>query len=274
MPGAMPDQVPAVEGLAPVAGGHLWYWGTRGQGETIVLCHPASQSARIWLYQQPAFAAAGYRVVAYSRRGHQGSSPHSSESSVTQVGDLSGLLDFLAIDSAHVLGAAAGGITATGFAAAHPERVRSLVLAGTIVAPDEEEWRVLYARLGIARVRGAVSTEFLELGPSYRAENPDGVARFAELEGSSKTAGSAPQPLGATVNWTTLAHLTMPVLMLTGEADLYAPPPLQRLVAAHLPNVQTATLREVGHAPYWEAPSQFNGIVLEFLASRRAHPPA
>jgi hypothetical protein len=49
-----------------------------------------------------------------------------------------------------------------GFAVACSERVISLVLAGTIVAPDEDEWRTLYSRLhgerpgpGADRVPGA-----------------------------------------------------------------------------------------------------------------------
>jgi pimeloyl-ACP methyl ester carboxylesterase len=41
------------------------------------------------------------------------------------------------------------------------------------------------------------------------------------------------------------------------------------MIAAHLPRQETATLREVGHAPYWEAPAEFNRLVLDFL---RRHP--
>jgi len=164
-----------------------------------------------------------------------------------------------------VLGAAAGGITALGFAVAHPARVISLVLAGTIFSPDEEEWRTLYQRLGIASVRPAVSTEFIELGPSYRAVNPEGVARFVELEHAAKPKGVIRQPLGITVNWAAMQRLRVPVLLLTGEADLYAPPPLQRMIAEHLPKHEMRTLREVGHAPYWEVPAEFNRLVLGFL---------
>jgi pimeloyl-ACP methyl ester carboxylesterase len=54
--------------------------------------------------------------------------------------------------------------------------------------------------------------------------------------------------------------------LLTGEADLYAPPPLQRMIATHLPRHEMVTLREVGHAPYWEVPAEFNRLVLDFLA--------
>src|SRR5436853_6144494 len=106
----VPAQVPAIEGLATVPGARLWYWDTGGGGEPLILCHPASQSSQIWLYQQPAFAQAGYRVIAYSRRGVYKSEWGSEADGATGVGDLAGLLDALGLQRAHVLGAAAGGI--------------------------------------------------------------------------------------------------------------------------------------------------------------------
>jgi pimeloyl-ACP methyl ester carboxylesterase len=261
----IPEQVPVAEGFAAVPGARLWYWDTGGQGEPLVLCHPASQSSQVWVYQQPAFAEAGYRIIAYSRRGYYKSDRGPEEDPGTLVGDLAALFDALGVERAHVLGAAAGGIAATAFAVAHPARVISLILAGTIVSPDEDEWRAFYGRLGMARVREALPAVFLELGPSYRALNPEGVARFVELEHAAKPGSVLRQPPGVTVDWRAMERLEMPVLLVTGEADLYAPPPLQRMIAAHLRNHEAATLREVGHAPYWEAPAEFNRLVLDFL---------
>ena len=254
-----------IEGFATTPGVRLWYWDMGGDGEPLVLCHPASQSCQIWDNQRAAFAEAGYRVIAYSRRGTYRSEVGNDADRGTSAGDLAAMLAFLDVKKAHFLGAAAGGITAMAYAIAHPESVRSLVLAGTIVAPQEEEWRALYDRLGIAGIRQYVSTEFLELGPSYRASNPDGVALFASLEKRAKPNGVFVQPSGVDVTWSAMEKLRTPVLLLTGEADLYAPPPLQRLIAEHLPNRELVTLPEVGHAAYWESPEEFNRIVLEFL---------
>ena len=262
----IPEQVTAFEGFAEPPGARLWYWDTGGPGAPIILCHPASQSSQIWLYQQPVLAKAGYRVIAYARRGVYRSERGPDGAPGTSVGDLLNFLDVLEIEKAHVLGAAAGGITALAFAVAHPERVRSLVLAGTIFSPAEKEWADMYARLGLAAVRPAVSTEFLELGPTYRATHPQGVARFAALEHEAKANGVFSQSSGVQVTWNALARTRVPTLLLTGEADLYAPPPLQNLIARHLPVRELATLREVGHAPYWEAPDLFNGLVLDFLS--------
>ncbi len=243
----------------------LWYWDTGGTGEAVILCHPGSQSCRIWEHQRDAFAAAGYRVIAYSRRGFDRSETIDRESPGTAVGDLLGLMDERGVERAHLLGAAAGGITALSLAVAAPGRVLKLVLAGTIFAPDEEEWRQMYARLGTAKFHAAMPVEFIELGPSYRATNPEGTARFTDLAAHSRLDKSVAQPTGTVVTWQSLEGLQVPILLLTGEADLYSPPPLQALVGAHLRNKRSVTLPEVGHAPYWEAPAKFNAIVLEFL---------
>lgn len=259
----------AFEGFAAATGIKLWYSDTGGTGEPLVLCHPASQSSLIWEHQTPAFAAAGYRVIAYSRRGFYRSEAGAPADRGSEVGDLEAFLDHLGLASAHLLGAAAGGGVAMRFAAKHPRRVRSLVLAGSIVAPAEAEWQQLYDRLEIAAVREAVSTEFIELGPSFRASNPEGTARFAELSRLAKLNGAARQPSGFDLTWQAMEATRLPVFLLTGEADLYAPPPLQRLLANHLPDRELATLREVGHAPYWEAPDAFNALVLAFLARHR-----
>ena len=262
----MPEPVAAAEGYAATPGARLWYWDTGSDGPAIVLCHPASQSSQIWGYQQPVFAKSGYRVIAYCRRGVYRSERGPTDTPGTTVGDLLALMDHLRIERAHILGAAAGGITALAFAVAHAARVQSLVLAGTIFSAAEDEWRTVYARLGLAAVRPVVSTEFLELGPTYRALNPHGVARFAALEHQAKAGGTVAQPSGVEVTWRALSQTRVPTLLVTGEADLYAPPPLQALIARHLPSHELATLREVGHAAYWEAPDAFNALVLDFLA--------
>jgi len=66
----IPPQAPVREGLAPLPDVRLWFWDTGGPGEPIVLLHPGTGSSASWIYQQPVFAAAGLRVIAYSRRGH------------------------------------------------------------------------------------------------------------------------------------------------------------------------------------------------------------
>lgn len=69
-----PKQAQATEGVLPLSGGAgLYYWDTGGEGPAVVLSHPGRGSALTWPYQQPVLSAAGFRVIAYSRRGYYGS---------------------------------------------------------------------------------------------------------------------------------------------------------------------------------------------------------
>lgn len=73
-----------------------------------------------------------FRFIWYDRRGcWRSESPSEGYALQNQARDLASLLDYLQLDSAHLIGSSAGGPIAIVFAALWPERVRSLVLAGT-----------------------------------------------------------------------------------------------------------------------------------------------
>jgi len=90
--------------------------------------HPATGSALIWGYQQPALAKADYRVIGYSRRSYYGSDPLSKESPGVASEDLHNLIEVLGIRKFHIVGSAAGGGVAADYAVSHPDRLLSLVI--------------------------------------------------------------------------------------------------------------------------------------------------
>jgi pimeloyl-ACP methyl ester carboxylesterase len=53
----------------------------------------------------------------------------------------------------------------------------------------------------------------------------------------------------------TLKRLPLPTLLITGEADLYSPPALIRMVAAQIPNSEVVIVREAGHSSFWVKPN-------------------
>ena len=59
--------------------------------------------------------------------------------------------------------------------------------------------------------------------------------------------------------------MQVPVLVISGEADLLSPPALMRLFAQHIPDCQFVTVPEAGHAAFWEQPDIWNRLVLEFI---------
>jgi pimeloyl-ACP methyl ester carboxylesterase len=273
---AIPEQAPvAYDGYAKLKDKSvkLWYSDTGGKGEVIVLLHPWSQSGLIWKYQQPVFAAAGYRVIMPSRRGSYKSLPGTTENPGTAAGDILALVDSLKIKKFHLVGCAAGGVTALAFAINNPERLSSLTLCNSILLVDEPEWRDMFSHLTLAKIGDESKSppiEWMELSASYRAGNPEGAKIWADMEKVSRPNGLYNgQAWGAKVNWETMGKMNVPTLLTTGVADLSAPPSLQRLHAQHLPNAELKIVTEAAHALYWEQPEIFNKMILDWVGAHK-----
>lgn len=257
---------PTREAFADLPGVHLWYSDTGGSGVPVVFVHAATGSSRVWEYQRPAFAARGYRVITYDRRGFgQSTIDPAGPQPGTGADDLRGLLDHLTINRIHLVGTAAGGFVAWDFALSFPDRLRSLVVANSIGGVQDEDFLELNRRLRPPEF-GAMPPDIRELGPSYRASNPSGAERWKALEDTARPNGTPPaQTFRNRVTFSRLDSITVPTLLLTGDADLFAPPAIQRLFAAHVRHATTVVVPEAGHSTYWEQPDAFNRAVLDFL---------
>ena len=226
-----------------------------GEGPPVVFLHAGSGSSRMWQHQIPEFTAAGYRFIAYDRRG-EGSAVDD-----LAVDQLQALADHLGLERFHLVGTAAGGIVAVDYALTSPQRLRSLVIANSIVGVQDEDYVEVARRLRPAPEFNAIPAEIRELGPSYRAANAEGTRRWKEL-----ARHSSPQATRNRITFAALQTIRIPTLLLTGDADLYTPPPVLRLFAARFPDCESLVIPECGHSAFWEQPELFNRAVLDFIA--------
>jgi pimeloyl-ACP methyl ester carboxylesterase len=152
------------------------------------------------------------------------------------------------------------------FALSFPERVRSLVIANTIGGVQDADFLEMGRRLRPPQF-DALPPEFRELGPAYRAANAEGTKRWMDLEKISRPEGPrAPtQPMRNRLTLPLLESIRLPALVLTGGADLYAPPPVMKLFAARIGNSEFLAVPDAGHSTYWEQPEVFNRAVLDFI---------
>ena len=258
---------PPRESFADLPGVRLCYRDTGGDGIPVVLMHAATGSSRVWEYQIPAFTAAGFRVIAFDRRGFGAttSAPGGVQPG-TAADDLQALMDHLHIDRFHLLGTAAGGFASIDYALAFPQRLRSLVLANTIGGVQDESYLALGRRIRPPEFN-ALPADVRELGPSYRAANPAGTRRWIELERSNRAPGTPPtaQTMRHTLTFALVSTIKTPTLVLTGGADLYAPPPVMQMFADRIKGAEFVVVPEAGHSTYWEQPEAFNSAVLAFM---------
>jgi pimeloyl-ACP methyl ester carboxylesterase len=260
----IPEQVLATESFAEIPGAKLGYWDTGGSGEPILMLHPASGSALIWLYQQPEFANAGYRVIAYSRRNYYNSDSAPADNPGTGSGDLQEFANLLGLEKFHVVSSAAGGSIAADFALSHPERLLSLTVSSNNLAATQGYIADAASRMKL-EAWDELPRWYRELGPSYRAINPAGVAKWTEINEISETGRGARQKLVNIVTPEKLETLRVPTLLMTGSADMFTPPSVQRLIARHIPDNELLVAPECGHSIYWERPDLYNRAVLDFI---------
>ncbi|HSE94606.1 MAG TPA: alpha/beta fold hydrolase, partial [Methylomirabilota bacterium] len=116
---------------APVNGIHLHYEMV-GQGTPLLFVHEFAGDGTSWRPQVQAFARR-YRTITYNARGYPPSDVPDDPAAYSQdhaVADIRGLLDHLGIARAHVCGLSMGGYATLLFGLTHPDRARSLVVAG------------------------------------------------------------------------------------------------------------------------------------------------
>jgi pimeloyl-ACP methyl ester carboxylesterase len=208
----------------------------------------------MWLHQEPFFTKAGYRFVAYDRKG-KGAAADELELVAQQ----------LELERFHLVGTAAGGIAATDYALSFPRRLLSLVIANSIVGVQDEDYVALMKRLRPSPQFDALPVEVRELGPAYRAANPEGEKRWKALAGHMETPKTRNR-----ITFAALETIEAPTLLLTGDADLYTPPPVLELIQKRIRNARSIVVPACGHSAFWEQPETFNRAVLDFVASAGA----
>jgi pimeloyl-ACP methyl ester carboxylesterase len=145
------------------ANGLQFYVRDEGSGDPVILLHGFPDTGDLWRNQGPALVKSGFRTIVpdLRGRGRSGKPPAVADYRLsTIVRDVTGILDTLGIDRAHVVGHDWGAGVAWLVAALAPERVDRLVAIsvgspGTGVKPTLEElqkgwYRLLFLFDGVA----------------------------------------------------------------------------------------------------------------------------
>jgi len=244
----------------------LWFTDTSGTGVPLVLLHANTGTSAVWASQVTSFSRAGYRVIAFDRRGWGKSTANSATGPQpgSIAGDLDALADYLKLDKFHLLGVAGGGFAALDYASWRPERLRSLVIGASTGQVTDKEVADFIARIEVPGIR-KLPAVYREVGPSYRGANPDGTKRWTEIDEHARQPEASGQPLRTPNTFAKIATIPTPTLIIAADADLLAPPALMRIWAAHVKNHEWAVVPDAGHAIAWEQPDVFNEKVLEFV---------
>ncbi|MFF8606988.1 alpha/beta fold hydrolase [Streptomyces sp. NPDC015346] len=205
-----------------------------------------------------------------------------------QVADVEALRAHLGLERMDLLAHSGAGNLATLYAAAHPERVRSLVLVtaglrAVGVDTTDEEWdeavEVFADQPWYAASRAALATlgpdtslpEVLEIiGPfGYgrwdEAAQEHAAAAAGQIHAEAMAAYHGPGAYDPKATRAALTALTAPVLVLAGEYDAAPTPAKAAEQAVFFPAAELVVQPRAGHFPWVDDPGAFVRPVAAFL---------
>ncbi|HXD15540.1 MAG TPA: alpha/beta hydrolase [Vicinamibacterales bacterium] len=259
------------------------YYEEAGHGVPMIFVHEFAGEARSWA-PQVRFFRRWYRTITFNARGYPPSDVPEDPAAYSQrqaVEDIRGVLDYLQIDKAHVVGLSMGGYAALHFGLLYPERALSLVVAGAGYGSKPEERETF--RRDCAALAERFEREPMEsvaavyaMGPArvqFRDKDAQGWEQFRELLTRQSAQGHALTMRRVQIMRESIyelgdrmARLTVPTLIVTGDEDDACLEPALYMKRT----ISTAGLLVIprsGHTINLEEPDVFNRHVLDFITA-------
>lgn len=247
------------------------YYEVDGEGPAIVFAHGAGGNHMSWWQQIPYFKER-YRCVTFDHRAFGQSVDTTGEFRHAYPRDLEGLLDHLGIDQTFLVAQSMGGHACLLFAAAHPERVRRLVMADTFFGIGEESvaapMRELTARRQAARQGDPLPGGFatIAIGAEFHRRNPAGVFLYQQIGAlNPPRPGNLLAEPGEGLMAGDLVDFPVPVLFIVGQDDEVIPPSIIEEAHRLIPGSRLEIVPGAGHSVYFEKPDVFNQLVGSFF---------
>ncbi len=254
-----------------------------GGGRPVVLIHGWPLSAQAWEPQVSVLQAAGYRVVAYDRRGFgRSDKPESGYSYDVLADDLERVMDQCGLQDVTLVGFSMGGGEVARYIARHGEsRLRSVVFAAAVPpylmkTPDNPEGpltpeKAQQMKGALEQDRNSFFDQFTEdffsaNGVLQVTESQRGEAIALCLQSAQHAALACMDSFGTTDFREDLKKVTLPTLVIHGDADAIVPleGSGQRTHRA-VPHSQLVRVSGAPHGLNVSHAQAFNDALLSFL---------
>jgi 3-oxoadipate enol-lactonase len=250
-----------------------------GEGDAVVCVHGLGGSSNTFTPLMPALAR--QRVIRVDMPGNARSQRVEGTLSVERfVETLLSICNRLGVTRAHWVGHSLGTIVCQHVAVAAPKLVRSIALFGPLITPPEAARTAVRARaakargegiagmheIALALLNGAISADTRQRAPlavafvreSLMRQDGEAYARNCEALADAQPAA--------------VERIEAPVLLVTGDEDIVAPPQQVRAMAEKLhgaKSVRVVVLPKCGHWTPIERPEECARELRDFLAQQR-----
>jgi pimeloyl-ACP methyl ester carboxylesterase len=262
---------------------------SRGSGPTILFSHGVTLSTRVWVKEFELLPEQGFRCIAFDHRGHGDSTAGITGHSIVNLAeDVRTVLERMDLRDVVLVGHSMGGIAVQAFAARYPaiaaERVRGLVLMSTLAKTylSGASWlRRMFERMtGGGPSAGELMTQrnlgFLlarvGFGRDPQASHVELVREMIAACGKADSQAAIGALVGLDMT-ADLPKIKVPTLILSGSADVIAPPAEARRIADLIPGARLEVFKGAGHMLMLERTEEVHALITEFARDRGAGAP-
>lgn len=254
-----------------------------GNGRPVVLIHGWPLSADAWQAQVGPLRDAGYRVIAYDRRGFgRSEKPESGFDYDTLAADLAGLLEERDLRDVTLVGFSMGGGEVARYVANHGEdRLRSVVFAAAVppclmksednpdgpLTPEKAKEKEAAFKADREAYFDDFTRNFFSANDVLKVSEAQRQEAIAICRQADPAAALGCMQAFATTDFRAdLAKVTVPTLVLHGDSDAVVPfEGSGKRTHAAIPGSDLVLLRDAPHGCNVSHADEFNAALLKFL---------
>lgn len=263
-----------------------------GEGQPVVLIHGWPSSHKMWEYQLGDLVTAGYRVIAYDRRGFgESSKPWSGYDYNILASDLHAIIEQLALRDVILVGFSMGGGEVARYLSTYgSERVARVALISTVLP---------YMLKGNENPDGVDEKVFSKMAEQIKQDRPGFLEQFGKmffgvgflnkpvteaylryfdqlaLQATQQSTLACATGFATTDFRKDLAAIKVPTLIIHGDNDEIVPLEVSsQRTATMLPHAELIMYENGPHGIFYTHRELFNRHLLDFFRGKKHAPPA
>jgi pimeloyl-ACP methyl ester carboxylesterase len=255
------------------------YYEITGEGQPLALIAGISIDHRFFAAQVRGLSK-HFKVIAFDNRDVGLTKCSALDYNIDDMADdLNQLLDFLTVKNAHILGFSMGGFIAQSFATRYPDKVQSLILAGTSHNVSQHTRRIVINWLQLAQtvpkemaikeiLLWTYGSKFFENEKNWRTvmnhlltmENAQTIEQFGRQANAQRPSEHVIDP----------RTIKAPTLVLVGSEERVFTVKEARQLAEMIPGAELQIFEGLGHNLFVEDPKAVNMAIQIFCSKHGA----
>jgi len=254
--------------IGNTASGTFYVFNKKEQSIPIVFVHGVGLTYEIWQPQLDFFK--DYSNLSYDILGHGKSSLTKQNISFNDFSDqLIELINELKIEKIHLVGFSIGSLVARNFATRYGERLRSLILLGSIYKRSEQQQKIVNERFNQAKKELQLSRQALKrwFSDKYLKNNPDIYEKISSILSKNNMANflKVYELFVKHKNDEDFEKIQTKTLVMTGEHDIGSTIEMSQELNSIIENSELKIVKDGKHLCGIECADEVNLIIKNFI---------